>query len=88
MPSQPVRRRIYKEPLICDIFLNHDLTLSDNAQLTIEFIKFICLQKGQIPVSCSQLQKLSSLAQTELENPPKPDMVSFLKSKKINQLNI
>jgi len=63
-------RRVLKrkaKPLSFDITLNYDITWADNAQLTIEFIKFLCVQKGQIPVPCSQLQKLSVLAQVDLD---------------------
>jgi len=43
------------EPLILDVFLNHDSSPSSRAQLTIEFIKFLCYQKGQIPIPFTQL---------------------------------
>ena len=62
------RRKLKRgsEPVSFDITLNYDIAWADNAELTIEFIKFLCIQKGQIPVPCSQLQKLSNLAQLEL----------------------
>lgn len=69
MANRTLRRPSKKptEPLVCDMFLNYDLTRLDSAQLTIEFIKFLCLQKGQIPVPFPQLQKLSYLAQKKLD---------------------
>lgn len=70
MLSQATRRTKASEPLTCEIILNHDFTLADNAKLTIEFIKFLCVQKGQIPVPCSQLEKLASLAKVEIEKTP------------------
>ena len=62
-------RRVLKkdaEKLAFDITLNYEISWADNAELTIEFIKFLCVQKGQIPVPFFQLQKLSELAQVEL----------------------
>jgi hypothetical protein len=55
------------EPLCFDITLNYDIALEDNSQLTIEFIKFLCVQKGQIPEPCPQQQKLLNLAQVDLD---------------------
>lgn len=64
--SQCMLKRKVK-PLSFDITLNYDIAWADNSQLTIEFIKFLCVQKGQIPVPCPQLQKLSNLAQVDLD---------------------
>ena len=81
MKSQAWQRKPSKttDPLTCDVFLNYDFSWSDSSQLTIEFIKFLCTQKGQIPVPFSQLQSLSKLATTELQNAP----TQFKASKRI-----
>lgn len=68
MTSHPRRLNRVAEPLSFDISLNFDRNSSENAQLTMEFIKFLCLQKGQIPVSCSQLKNLSDMARLELQD--------------------
>jgi hypothetical protein len=69
------------EPLIRDLFLEPASTSSMSAQLTTDFIKFLCFQKGQIPVTCSQME--SHLCTTVKELDKKTDfscMVSFIKN--------
>lgn len=68
------------EPLSFDISVNFDFNSSNNAQLTMEFIKFLCFQKGQIPVSCSQLKNLSDMARLKLLSSSNEQMTSKEKS--------
>ncbi|XP_057379101.1 uncharacterized protein LOC130701141 [Daphnia carinata] len=81
MTSHP-RRLLTRvaEPLTFDISVNFDFNSSNSAQLTMEFIKFLCLQKGQIPVSCSQLKNLSEMARLNLGSSSKEQMTSKEKS--------
>jgi hypothetical protein len=55
------------EPLIRDLFLEPASTSSMSAQLTTDFIKFLCFQKGQIPVTCSQMESHLSTTLKELD---------------------
>ena len=71
-------RKGKSEPLIFDIFLHHDSSPSSNAQLTIDFIKFLCHQKGQIPLPFPQLVRRLDKVKTEHVPLDKDDLTGLV----------
>lgn len=71
------------EPLILDIFLNHDSSPSSRAQLTVDFIKYLCYQKGQIPLPFTQLVNHLGKVKSEHTSFDKDDLIGL-----VNILNI
>lgn len=53
-------------PLSVNILLDGTSTNESNASLTNAFIKFLCYQKGQIPVPFNQLEGHLNLVQKDL----------------------
>lgn len=54
------------EPVACDIVLRQKTPLSTNPKLTLEFVKFLMYQKGQIPVPYPQLKSYISSVKQEV----------------------
>lgn len=50
----------------CDMMLKHRTSVSLNAKLTIEFLKLLMYQKGQIPVPYQQLKTYISSVEKEV----------------------
>jgi len=58
------------EPLTVEIFLDHYVPdITQRISLTSAFIKFLCYQKGQIPVPYIQLENRLKAVQGELGDP-------------------
>jgi len=79
-------RKGKSEPLIFDIFLHHDSSPSSNAQLTIDFIKFLCHQKGQIPLPFPQLVRRLDKVKTEHVPLDKDDLTGLKMKERMSAL--
>jgi len=74
------------EPLILDIFLNHDSSPSSRAQLTVDFIKYLCYQKGQIPLPFTQLVNHLGKVKSEHTSFDKDDLIGLKMKEKMSKL--
>lgn len=74
------------EPLIRDCYLEPASTSTMGIRLIIDFIKFLCFQKTQIPVTCTQLE--SQLRAVIHELGEKPDLSLMVQPNFENSLNL
>ena len=63
------KRAALSEPKVQEIYLDHCCSSANfRTKLVTDFVKFLCYQKGQIPVTANQLEGQTNLVQNDLNS--------------------